>query len=269
MRISILITTLCRPELKFLLNSLKNQKRKPDEIIIIYNCDDTSNLVDSSDLPIYMYKQNRIGLTGAINQGIEKVEGDIIVFLDDDAIAPASLLKKYEEIINSLPNKFAGVCSRDILYVKGNGFVKGPDDTLIVKAYRKLIVSSFSKPYPGLELFKSGVFIDNKIRVKHGPCIPNRSCISLPFRGVNMAFKRDALEGIRLPEDINLGASKSYEQLLGIMLVSKGYLYAYIPNNPVFHLFHPSISRTKNENEEITMKKYLENALKYLNVRNH
>jgi glycosyltransferase involved in cell wall biosynthesis len=271
LKISVLVTTLCRPEIRLLLRSLETQKRKPDEIIIVYKCDniDISSLTDNFELPIYLYKQSRIGITGAINQGLEKIEGDISVFLDDDAIAPALLLRRYEELINSLPNKFAGVCSRDILYSNSNGFVKGPDDSLVVKIYRNIIVNLLAKPYPGLELFKQGVFINNSLKVKHGPCIPNGSCISLPFRGVNMAFRRIALEGLKLPEDINLGAAKGYEQLLGVMLVSRGYLYAYVSNNPVFHLLHPSISRSKNINENKTMEKYLKEALNSFKTRNY
>jgi glycosyltransferase involved in cell wall biosynthesis len=264
LKISVLVTTLCRPEIKFLLKSLENQRRKPDEIIIVHKCDKTkiSSIADNFELPIYSYKQSRIGLMGAINQGLKKVEGDIVVFLDDDAIAPTLLLKKYEEIISGLSNKFAGVCSRDILYTKDRGFVKGPDDSLIVKIYRKIIVNSLAKPYPGLNVFKQGVFVDNNLRIRHGSCIPNGNCVSLPFRGVNMSFRKSALEGLELPEDTNFGAAKGYEQLLGVMLASKGYLYAYVSNNPVFHLLHDSISRSKNIEDDKIMEKYLKETLK-------
>ncbi|MGC9113454.1 MAG: hypothetical protein ACP5H1_08570, partial [Acidilobus sp.] len=69
-----------------------------------------------------------------------------------------------------------------------------------------------------------------------------------------------------LPEDPGLGAARGNEQLLGVMLASRGYHYAYVPNNPVLHLNHPSLSRSPRDLREATlMRRYILEALDRLN----
>ncbi|ADL19080.1 glycosyl transferase, family 2 [Acidilobus saccharovorans 345-15] len=267
-RVSVVIPTLCRPELRDLLSSLGLQRRRPDDVIIIYACETARlrPLIEDEPLPIQAYPQRGVGVTGAVNQGLESAEGEIIVIIDDDAVAPSPLLLKYEELLGRLPRAFAGACSRDILYERDRGPVKGPDDSALVKLYRRLYVANLVRPYPGLEAFARGVFVDRGLRVRHGPCIPNGDCISLPFRAVNMALRKEAVDGLRLPEDRDLGAARGFEQLLGVMLAAKGYLYAYTSGNPVYHLHHASISRShRSEAEERAMRRYMAEALSRLN----
>ena len=168
-----------------------------------------------------MIKQENGYFTHALNIGKNKALGNVIVFTDDDVILPRNWTKKYEDYFSSLEEKYAGLCSRDIWIDESKNLVKSPDDTLIVSLYRSLYVDHFVKPHPLLRSFKNGVFISNNFKVYHGSCIPKGKCLSLPFRGVNMAFFKVKINDIDFPEIPGVKYYHMNEQYLGVKLIKK------------------------------------------------
>lgn len=79
--VSIIIPTLGRGTLDQSINSLKEQTRKPDEILIIKD-------------------KKRKGASWARNKGILKAKGNLIAFFDDDQIAPPHWLEKFVETLD-------------------------------------------------------------------------------------------------------------------------------------------------------------------------
>lgn len=101
--ISVIIITYnrCR-ELERCLNSLMAQKNSNFEIIVVDggSTDCTIDLIKQYPIK-FVRESKRSGISAARNLGISNSEGDIVVFLDDDAIAEKdwleSLVKPFED----------------------------------------------------------------------------------------------------------------------------------------------------------------------------
>ncbi len=130
MKISIVIPTINRDrDLQRLLESIKNQKCKASEIIIVDqgNVKKTKDLLtkffgDNTTYNIKILIQKEASLVKARNKGWQKAKGDIILFLDDDTeIEPdyictlIDLAKKHKDSF-----AFAGIFDS----AKKNSFVK-------------------------------------------------------------------------------------------------------------------------------------------------
>jgi glycosyltransferase involved in cell wall biosynthesis len=58
----------------------------------------------STQLPIKLVVQEKGNFTDAVQMAIDNARGDVILFLDDDAVAEEKWVEKYENLFNSLPN---------------------------------------------------------------------------------------------------------------------------------------------------------------------
>ena len=102
-RISILIPTYKRGHLlSYVLKGLRNQTYKDFEVIIVLkpSGDNTEQIVKKYKrwLNIKLILQKQGYVTGALNLGLEHAEGDIIAFLDDDAIPHPDWLQNHVKI---------------------------------------------------------------------------------------------------------------------------------------------------------------------------
>lgn len=103
MDVSVIVSTYTKERLKDVercIESLENQSRKPDEIILVLDPDE--------DL-VKFYKENiknydviievadDFGLSNARNKGIDTSSGDLMAFIDDDAWADKDWLKNLLE----------------------------------------------------------------------------------------------------------------------------------------------------------------------------
>jgi glycosyltransferase involved in cell wall biosynthesis len=107
MRFSILIPTYNRTEsLLQVLNSINNQEFSKNrfEVIIIDDggTDNAGNMVEkfknTNNLNIKYFLKNHEGPAAARNFGIEKAEGEIILFTGDDAIFGQNMLEKHDRV---------------------------------------------------------------------------------------------------------------------------------------------------------------------------
>lgn len=108
MRLSVVITTYCRPEgLDATLQSVALQTRTPDEIIVSDNAspDSTPQVVlrwqDKLPQLRYLRNETNIGMPGNLNNAVYAATGDVICNLHDaDTYAP-NLLQRIEETMNA------------------------------------------------------------------------------------------------------------------------------------------------------------------------
>lgn len=94
--ISVVIVTYNRPlSCRKTINSLLSQSTLPFEIIVI---DDASSRPFNFDHPIVKVYRNQfeLGLSGSRNIGVKISKGDVIAFIDDDAIADVDWIKNIE-----------------------------------------------------------------------------------------------------------------------------------------------------------------------------
>jgi cellulose synthase/poly-beta-1,6-N-acetylglucosamine synthase-like glycosyltransferase len=202
--------------------------------------------------------------THALNLGKDAATGDIIVFTDSDAMPPRNWISNYSKLFAKMPKSIAGISSRDFYYnMLTRRKVQAKDDLLRMKLYRLLVRTWLQPPIALLKKYRFGVYLTRSLDYVQGPFLPHRYCCSLPYRGANMGFRRESIDGISFPEDVNLVAAPGNEQYLGLRLVLNGFDLVYVPFNYVWHVDRPSLSRGITESQlarEITIMKraYLE-----------
>jgi len=109
MKVTVAMVTYRRARaLPYSLTSVDSQTRKPEEeVIALKPSGDSSEEVIrsfSTQLPIKLVVQVRRNFTDAVQMVIDNAKGDVILFLDDDAVAEKRWVKKYENLYNSPPN---------------------------------------------------------------------------------------------------------------------------------------------------------------------
>jgi glycosyltransferase involved in cell wall biosynthesis/SAM-dependent methyltransferase len=116
--LSVIINTFNRAELlKITLKSLVDQSldQKHYEVIIIDDGsrDNTKEIVNGfyGQLPIKYFYQNNAGRASAKNHGIYAAQGKIVLFLDDDDIATATLLEEHVKFHRKYPKDNYAVLS--------------------------------------------------------------------------------------------------------------------------------------------------------------
>ena len=108
----VIPTKFERNNLEYCIKSIKRQTLKPKEILIVTTSHNTENINEiEQKYNVRVYIEERNGLSYSRNSGIMNTEGDIIAFIDDDAIAHKKwlyYLSKMHEIIN------VGICGGKI-----------------------------------------------------------------------------------------------------------------------------------------------------------
>jgi len=174
--------------LDFTLKSLKGQVIKPYEVILVLkDCEIRHIEAVTQGLNHVVIEQRRGFFTHALNLGKREAQGDIIIFTDDDVILPKGWVKRYLKL-HALYRDIAGIGSRDIYLDLNNVKLSPtPGDKPWVRLFRWTIRPVMDEPHPLLSKYKLGVYITKKFRIAYGPCIPYRTCYSLPLRGANMS----------------------------------------------------------------------------------
>ena len=102
LKLSVLIITRNRAgDLVECLDALVKQTKKPFEIVIVDNNskDDTAKKIKlySKLLPIKYIFLKKTGISISRNTAVNKAQGDIVCFTDDDCVPPADWLKSIED----------------------------------------------------------------------------------------------------------------------------------------------------------------------------
>jgi len=251
MNVSVIVPSKSCVYLKYLLLGLRGQSVKPSEVIlVIKDCSikAVEGLCNTFNMPCVIVEQRGGYVTRALNIGKKEARGDILLFVDDDAIPLRKWIERYVKLHGAYSG-IAGISSRDIYVDLGRlKLSPTPDDKPIVKLYRWFIRTWLEPPHPVLRKYRLGVYLTKNLNIAHGPFIPGRTCYSLPFRGVNMSFKASYVYDAWFPEHKLLIRALGYEQYFGLQLVLKGLDTMYVPNNPVLHIARDeSLSRTRDK----------------------
>lgn len=257
--VSVIIPSKGGEYLEYTLKSLSEQTIMPEEIILILKeCNATKINSFCNELKLNATIEEQISgyVTGALNIGKSIANGNLVIITDDDAILPEKWIENYLMLFKKYSNKIGSFSSRDIYYnILTNEIKKTPDDLYRTKFFRILIRPIFEPPHLFLERYKLGSYISKKFNFIIGRGIPNNQCYSLPFRGVNMAFRREAIDNINFFEHREYKKGFRYEQHFGVQLVLNGYDSIYTPINPVYHIMRPSLSRVLKRDEFLQLMK--------------
>jgi len=111
--VSVVITTIGQREIRKAIDSVLNSSYKNFELIVV-NDGAKINLTEKG---FCLINQEHKGLAAARNTGIKKAKGEIIAFIDDDAVAEKNWLK---EIVSSFVSAEIGAVSgKSIEYFEG------------------------------------------------------------------------------------------------------------------------------------------------------
>ena len=122
MSVSIIIATYNRATwLPAAIDSLLNQTRPPDEIIVVDDgsTDDTSQVLATYASALTVISQENQGLSAARNVGIRAATGDLIAILDSDDTLPPHSIERRARILEANPG--FGVVYGDALLIAPDG----------------------------------------------------------------------------------------------------------------------------------------------------
>jgi glycosyltransferase involved in cell wall biosynthesis len=253
--VSVIIPTYKRGHLlKHVLEALTNQTSDDFEVLVVLkpSGDGTEELIElySEKLKTKLIIQSHGYFLDALNLGISNAEGEIIVFLDDDAIPFPNLIQSY--IISYKSPEIGGVAG-EVIPVMLNGdevcqfkdtaseLIPDKNQCPETALARKL----GSRPLKGLEnymlyLSKAG-YVSINYEITHR-AMHSQTVNSLLGKGANMSISSKASAGFQFPTSGVFGLTG--EQYLGWYLWRKGYRVVFNPQIKVYHIHHgQSLSR--------------------------
>ncbi|MGL5940207.1 MAG: glycosyltransferase family 2 protein [Waterburya sp.] len=215
MNITVIIPTYCRPtDLARCLEGFKLQSRSADEILVVVRDTDTAtwNFLQNYDpqfLPLKILTVKVTGVVAAMNLGLDVATGDIISFIDDDAVPHADWLSKIEAHFLA-DEQIAGVGGRDRIY-QGKQLVEGQEAVV-----GKLCWFGRMIPYHHL-----GVGTAREVDI---------------LKGVNMSFRCQAIADMRFDTRMKgTGAQVHFEVGFCLSLKRANWKLIYDPQIVVDH----------------------------------
>ncbi|MEM5866907.1 MAG: glycosyltransferase family 2 protein [Candidatus Aenigmatarchaeota archaeon] len=249
MHVSVIIPTYKRAHLLgYVLDGLRKQTYMDFDVIIILkpSGDGSEEVIEKyrNLLEIDLVFQRHGYVVDALNLGLERASGDVVAFLDDDAIPNVDWLKKHVESYKKYQN-VGGVAGNVIpAQLKGGKLLTLNGRSHIIPEFRRptFLESFFQKvwdaPLKGMENYL--VYIDKAGVVEWNSKLsliawrkPVRSLLGM---GANMSVLFEAINGFRFSGPWVLGLA--WEQFLGWHLWRKKYNLIFSPEAIVYHLIH-------------------------------
>lgn len=222
--VSVVIATYRRPDrLAACLTGLRAQTRPPAEVIVVLQGadGDSADVVrrHGADWPAVRAVQlDRPGVVAALNAGLAGAAGDVVAYIDDDAVADETWLERIA-ITFAQDARIAAVGGRDVIDVGGR----------ILDGDRP---DAASLPVGRLRWF------GRMHGHHHAAAGPARDVDVL--KGVNMSFRRAAVVGIGFDERLRgRGAQIHHELSICLPLRRRGLRVVYDPAVRVNHFPAP------------------------------
>jgi len=251
-----------------LLRSLSKQSLRNFELIFVVkpSGDGTEDVLGSLSkrlgLVSNVLTQESGNVTSALRLGVMHAKGEIVLFTDDDAILPENWIEEHINAYSRFKNLGAVSGNIENYSLSTNRVSALETSRPVVKIYRRFVRRIVDLPIELLRDYRLGVFVTKDFRVVAGRNIPEKSCLSLPCRGVNLSFRNDALNTVEFPFNMLLRRYLYWEAYLGLQIVGAGWNSIYLPNISVYHIKRESLSRTKRRGEIRFEEKIMRNMFK-------
>jgi glycosyltransferase involved in cell wall biosynthesis len=250
--ISLVVPTYKRAwALSFSLESLVKQSTPPDEVVVVLkpSNDGSESIIHkfAKELPIKLVIQTKGFVVDAVQLGMNNSSGDIILFIDDDAIAEPNFVEKYKNFFERVRDAggATGVVFR--AYLEKGCLIKTTEHFIPFNVARRV---QHRRPLKVFEKYsgwisKSG--LSTTTVIESGNVV-----LSALLYGANMGFIKEVIEGCPLNQ-LYRGSRKgfNYESLLAYFAKIKGFNTYKIVNPSiaptVWHLTHKSHLTLKDD----------------------
>lgn len=230
----------------YTLSALERQTFKNFEVIVIIkpSRDGTERIVENykSSLKLTTEIQRRGGFIDALNIGFRKAKGEIIAFLDDDAIAFRTWL---EQLVRTYKKMAVAGVAGDVISAiirdRKTGLIEEKGSEVLPANERSIGKTGFKLWYRPLEGQEKYLFYITKSGVPHRnvACEKDRGVMkSLLGMGANMSFLRVAVEDFKFPRSMSMTTGYANEQYIGWWLWTKGHKVIFSPKIKVHHIIH-------------------------------
>jgi len=259
---SVIIATYKRAHLiKYALDALRKQVYQNFEVLVILcpSNDGTERLLSEYQKYLsirVLLRKKPLPVTDAWNLGMANSRGDIIAFLDDDAVPEPQWMEQHIQTYNQLD--VGGVAGDVIPAVLFNNTVipsKSSSSEIVPKKPKlEIDPKPWNSPLPGLEeysiyLTKSGHLHDRLVTTKKSV----QKVISAV--GANMSFSGKALKTFHFPSDWM--PAYACEALLGWHLWRNGHSMIFNPDARVLHIEHGStLGRSEGRQKALLYTEY-------------
>jgi glycosyltransferase involved in cell wall biosynthesis len=224
MYVSVIIPTYKRAwALPYVLSSLARQDVKPSEVIIVLkpSNDNSEEIIKEfmRDLNIKIVLQEKGYAPMAYALGINETKGDILLFIDDDAIAHPEWVKRYVNLFNKLENAGAIGGFEYKAYII-NGSLNLTKEPLYHEDVTKIMY--YRKPLRELSDYCGWFSISGYLGAK--ACNNNDIIKTIYISGMNMGFRREAIEGLDLAKYYkNSRRAFNFESFMAYYAVRRGF----------------------------------------------
>ncbi len=219
MKISVVVPSYCRPDdLKRCLESLNNQSRLPDEVVVVIRSTDKETgdyLADYKNprLPIKVVSAEKPGQIYALNSGKSAASGDIICITDDDGAPFPDWIQRIEQYFIS-DESIGGVGGRDWVNTEGRVLNDSQEVVGIVKWFGKCI---------GGHHYGVGKTRDVEI-----------------LKGANMSYRSVAVKSIQFDDRLlGKGAQVHNDLAFSLKVKKAGWRLIYDPEVAINHFIAP------------------------------
>jgi cellulose synthase/poly-beta-1,6-N-acetylglucosamine synthase-like glycosyltransferase len=220
-RLSVVVPTYRRPaDLERCLAALDAQARPADEIIVVARADDHATHAFLGTRPpgpgthnLRVAPVTQPGVIAAYNRGLETACGEIVCFTDDDAAPHPDWTRRLGDAF-AQDHTLGGIGGRDIVHERGSVLTGAAPNVGLLRWYGRPI---------GNHHIGSGPL--RRVQV---------------LKAVNMAFRRDAVQGVRFDERLlGSGAQVHCEMQFSLDVVSRAWKLMYDPTILVDHFPAP------------------------------
>lgn len=233
------------------MESLAAQTRIPDEVIVVLkpSGDGTEEVLRRfRDLPLRVVEQRGGNVVEAYELGIEAARGDVLLFLDDDAVADERWVEEYEAFFAEMRQAGGAYGPVYVGRLNDGGVVKTAELMYPQTPTREIFYRS---PLPLFEGYcgwvsRSGFMGRRPCSLPHLGALPG---------GANMAWRREAVAGCPIAElyrKSRLGFW--FESVLAYCARARGLHVYALPSPPVWHIQHgDSLTRRRGFWQEFWM----------------
>ncbi|MCL2358635.1 MAG: glycosyltransferase [Nitrososphaerota archaeon] len=225
--------------LPYLLAALNRQTYKNFDVIFVVkpSGDDTNTILKEATgtLKLKVVIQTEGYIVDAYFLGVKHSTGDIVAFLDDDALPADNWLQETVKIFRT--GKVDGITGDSFPVLLKNDKIEIIEESEVPVVFSHFEFALFGCPIKGLEKYKNAIANSGLVYERgNNPYWRKHGATKALLRGPSMAVWGDVLREINLPGEWFLGCA--WEMVLGWQLWRKGFRLIYSPKVKVYHIVH-------------------------------